>query len=169
MANTVWAVCEGNDEPGHGLAHRFRYDVLVEIQIEDDADAHNAKVFCDPIIGHLQACQNSHGNTYLIHDITPILESVVEYSRLDSPFTWFRCFAHDEQHRCRRVQMRVRGLSQAGCAEVRALLACQAEQDRGKELSNNGYKVAVGGSHCAGKRKSRPSVVNLTANILVLQ
>lgn len=134
--------------------HSFRYDVLVEIQIEDNADPHNAKVFCDPIIGHLQACQNSHGNTYLIHDISPILESVVNHSRLDSPFTWFRCFHFDEQYTCRGVQMRVRGLSQLGCDEVRALLACQAEQDRGKGLSNNGYRVAVGG---ARKRKSTPS------------
>ena len=151
VANTVWAVCE-NVQEGHGLVHTFRYPVHVEIQIEDSIDDLHTKVFCDPVIGFLQACQyNGHGNTYLVHGISHILLHIREESSLPLPFTWFSCFDCDEQHEYRRVQMRVRGMGQQGCARLRALLGEQIQQDRGKALNKDGYKMPVGG---ARKRKS---------------
>ena len=62
------------------------------------------------------------------------------------PLTWLSCFDCDEQQKYRRVQMRVRGMSLEGCAELRALLSLQAQQDNSKVHNTDGYKVPVGGA-----------------------
>ena len=149
-ADNVWTVRK-EEEEGHGLIHKHRYPVQVQIQIEDNTSGFQTKAFCDPVIGSLQACNNSHGNIYRVYEISHILEHIQKESRREFLLTWFSCFDCDEQQKYRRVQMRVRGMSSEGCAGLRALLSMQAQQDKSKVHNTEGYKVHVGG---ARKRKS---------------